>query len=58
MQVKCCTYNYINGDDKSTKIGVIAEDLDDCMPELVIKNEYCFCFTFLFIMIYYKKNIH
>ena len=43
MQVKCCTYNYINGNDKSTKIGVIAEDLDNCMPELVVKNEYGEC---------------
>ena len=43
MQVKCCTYNYIYGNDKSTKIGVIAEDLNNCMPELVVKNEYGEC---------------
>ncbi len=49
MQVKGCTYNYINGDDKSTKIGVIAEDLDDCMPELVVKNEYGECETVTYI---------
>ena len=49
MQVKCCTYNYINGDDKSTKIGVIAEDLDGCMPELVIKNEKGECETVSYV---------
>ena len=49
MQVKCCTYNYINGDDKTTKIGVIAEDLDGCMPELVIKNEKGECETVSYV---------
>ena len=49
MQVKGCTYNYINGDDKSTKIGVIAEDLDGCMPELVIKNEKGECETVSYV---------
>ena len=39
MNIKPCTYNYIMGSDKSTRIGVIAEDLDEFMPELVEKNE-------------------
>ena len=38
MNVKPCTFNFKQGDDKTTKIGVIAEDLDEYMPELVVKN--------------------
>ncbi len=38
MNVKPCTFNFKQGDDKTTKIGVIAEDLYECMPELVVKN--------------------
>ena len=45
MEVKPCTYNYISGDDKRTKIGVIAEDLETCLPELVEYNEDGQCET-------------
>lgn len=45
MNVKPCTYNYISGDDKETKIGVIAEDLKECLPELVEFNENGECET-------------
>ena len=49
MNVKPCTYNYIQGNDKSTKIGVIAEDLVDHFPELVVKNSDGECETVSYI---------
>ena len=45
MGVKPCTYNYINGDDKSQKIGVIAEDLAEYLPDLVEFNDKGECET-------------
>ena len=49
MNVKPCTFRYKYGDCKKTKIGVIAEDLIEYMPELVLLDEDGKCDTVTYI---------
>lgn len=49
MNVKPCTFRYKYGDYKKTKIGVIAEDLIEYMPELVLLDENGKCDTVYYI---------
>ena len=49
MNVKPCTFRYKYGDCKKTKIGVIAEDLIEYMPELVLLDENGKCDTVYYI---------
>ena len=49
MNVKPCTFRYKYGDYKKTKIGVIAEDLIEYMPELVLLDEDGKCDTVTYI---------
>ena len=39
MKVKPCTFNFINDKDKKFNVGVIAEDLEEYLPEFVDYNE-------------------
>ena len=39
MKVKPCTFTFINDEDKKFNVGVIAEDLEEYLPEFVDYNE-------------------